>query len=88
MMEAVNNWLDRVTQSSLDVPHPAETDAQKALSDGKGTGGNTANASNIVPFRILIKSLELLPSSVSSVCFFLIYLTYLNCFILVTCYSI
>lgn len=69
-MEAVNNWLDRVTQSSLDVPHPAEIDAQKTVLDVKGTGGNTANPSNIVPFRIFIKSLELLPSSVSSVCFF------------------
>ncbi len=68
MMEAVNNWLDRVTQSSLDVPHPTENDTQKGSLDVKGTGTNTANASNIVPFRIFIKSLELLPSSVSSVC--------------------
>ncbi|CAF4618390.1 unnamed protein product, partial [Rotaria sp. Silwood2] len=66
MMEAVNNWLDRAIQSSLDVPHPAEIDAQKSLSDVKGAGSNTANTSNIVPFRILIKSLEILPSSVSS----------------------
>jgi hypothetical protein len=69
MMEAVSNWLDRVTQSSLEVPHPAEIDAQKPFLESKGTGGNTTNPSNIVPFRILIKSLELLPSSVSSVCF-------------------
>jgi hypothetical protein len=87
MMEAVNNWLDRVTQSSLDVPHPAENDAQKAPLDGKGLGGSATNASNIVPFRILIKSLELLPSSVSSVGFS-VYISYLNGFILVTCYSI
>ncbi|CAM4766790.1 unnamed protein product [Rotaria magnacalcarata] len=66
MMEAVNNWLDRAVQSSLDVPHPAETDGQKSILDAKGTSGNTTNLSNIVPFRILIKSLELLPSSVSS----------------------
>jgi hypothetical protein len=68
MMEAVSNWLDRVVQSSLDVPHPADIDAQKTVQDIKGTGSNTTNTSNIVPFRILIKSLELLPSSVSSVC--------------------
>ncbi|CAF0762294.1 unnamed protein product [Rotaria sordida] len=59
-MEAVNNWHDRVIQSSFGVPHPAEIDAQKPLVDAKDTG------SNIVPFRILIKSLEILPSSVSS----------------------
>jgi hypothetical protein len=68
MMEAVNDWLDRVIQSSLDVPHPADADAYSAVQDIKGAGTNPANTSNIVPFRILIKSLELLPSSVSSVC--------------------
>jgi hypothetical protein len=78
MMEAVNNWLDRVVQNSLDVPHPAEIDTQKGILDGKSPGGNTANTSNIVPFRILIKSLELLPSSVSSVCYLLISIRYLN----------
>jgi hypothetical protein len=79
MMEAVNNWLDRVVQSSFDVPHPAEIDTQKGILDVKSTGGNTANTSNIVPFRILIKSLELLPSSVSSVCFFfLLSIIYFN----------
>ena len=67
MMEAARDWLDRAVQSSLDVPHPAEIDAQKAIPDTNGTGNNTSDASNIVPFRILIKSLELLPSSVSSV---------------------
>lgn len=67
MMEAVNNWLDRVAQSSLNVPHPAELDPQKGFQDVKTIGNNTTNTSNIVPFRILIKSLELLPSSVSSV---------------------
>jgi len=76
-MEAVSSWLDRVIQSSLDVPHPAEVDAQKGLLDVKSTGSNTENTSNIVPFRILIKSLELLPSSVSSVCL-LIYITFLS----------
>ena len=69
MMEAVSNWLDRAAQSSLDVPHPAENDSPKAFSDTKGATGNANNTSNIVPFRILIKSLELLPSSVSSVFF-------------------
>jgi hypothetical protein len=78
MMEAVNNWLDRVVQNSLDVPHPAEIDGQKGLLDVKSTGVNTTNPSNIVPFRILIKSLELLPSSVSSVCYLLISIRYLN----------
>jgi hypothetical protein len=73
MMEAVNNWFDHVAQHSLDVPHPAEIDAQKAGQDVKGTAGNTANVRNIVPFRILIKSLELLPSSVSSVCLLTMY---------------
>lgn len=68
MMEAVNNWLDRAFQSSLEVPHPAEVDVEKPSSDGKGTGNNTTNLSNIVPFRILTKSLEILPSSVASVC--------------------
>ena len=67
MMEAARDWLDRAVQSSLDVPHPAEIDAQKAIPDTNGTGNNISDASNIVPFRILIKSLELLPSSVSSV---------------------
>jgi hypothetical protein len=75
MMEAVSSWLDRVIQSSLDVPHPAEVDAQKGPLDVKSTGSNTENTSNIVPFRILIKSLELLPSSVSSVCL-LIYILF------------
>ena len=68
MMEAVSNWLDRVVQSSLDVPHPADLDPQKTAPDIKGPGSNAANTSNIVPFRILIKSLEILPSSVPSVC--------------------
>jgi hypothetical protein len=68
MQEAVSNWFDRVTQHSLDVPHPAEIDVQKAALDAKVTSGNTGNLNNIVPFRILIKSLEILPSSVSSVC--------------------
>ncbi|CAF0912061.1 unnamed protein product [Rotaria sp. Silwood1] len=66
MMEAVNNWFDRAIQSSLDVPHPAEIDAQKPLLDATSAGSNTANTRNIVPFRILIKSLEILPSSVPS----------------------
>ncbi|CAF1455211.1 unnamed protein product [Adineta steineri] len=65
-MEAVSNWLDRVAQSSFDVPHPAEINGPQGTSDTKGTGGNADNTSNIVPFRILIKSLELLPSSISS----------------------
>ena len=68
MMEAVNDWLDRVIQSSLDIPHPADADGQKAVQDIKGATTNPANTSNIVPFRVLIKSLEILPSSVSSVC--------------------
>ncbi|CAF1495816.1 unnamed protein product [Adineta ricciae] len=63
-MEAVSNWLDRAAHSSLDVPHPADNDSQKGLADGKTGGPNAGNVSNIVPFRILIKSLEILPSSV------------------------
>ena len=69
MMEAVSNWLDRAAHSSLDVPHPADNDPQKGLTEGKTAGVNAGNVSNIVPFRILIKSLEILPSSVPAVCY-------------------
>ena len=68
MMEAVSSWLDTTIQSALDLPHPADIDGQKAGPDVKNPPGITGNTNNIVPFRILIKSLEILPSSVSSVC--------------------
>ena len=67
MMEAVTNWLDRTVQSSLDVPHPAELDNQRPTADLKTPGSQHLNDRNIVPFRILIKSLQVLPSSLSSV---------------------
>lgn len=70
MMEAVSNWLDSAIQSALEIPHPADIDGQKAIQDVKGPAGTAGNTNNIVPFRVLIKSLEILPSSVSSVCWF------------------
>lgn len=67
MMEAVTNWLDRTVQSSLDVPHPAELDGQRPSAGLKTPGSQHVNDRNIVPFRILIKTLQVLPSSLSSV---------------------
>jgi hypothetical protein len=67
MIEAADIWLDRAIKSSLSLPHPAENDNQKASGDNKTVGHQSAANRNIVPFRILIKSLEILPSSIPSV---------------------
>jgi len=66
-MEATGSWLGRAAQSSLDLPHPAENDAIKTFLETKPPGDNKSNPSDIVPFRILIKSLEISPSSVPAV---------------------
>ncbi|CAF0829530.1 unnamed protein product, partial [Didymodactylos carnosus] len=53
-MDPYSFWSEQLTKTSTSVPHPNETEAS-GLDLSK----------NVVPFRILIKSLELLPSAVS-----------------------
>lgn len=88
MMEAVSNWLDSTIQSALEIPHPADIDGQKPIQDVKGPAGTASQKNNIVPFRILIKSLEILPSSVSSVCLSASIFFDMNRFLSDTCYAI
>ena len=63
MMEGVDNWFELAVENSLNVPHPADVEGSKARADGK----TSDHQPEVTPFRILIKSLEILPSSVSSV---------------------
>lgn len=68
-MEAnvVDDWFELAIENSLSVPNRTEVDRQKANIDLNAPPRKATEEDHLVPFRVAIRFIELLPSSLSSV---------------------